>query len=124
MSMYNKINFLSELRAANQTSESQQVYKGKYNRTDPPSTILVLLVLKGPADCLGFYKNTFSSRVQIKFKTNSLQLAGFHVFGPVSANTDPFFCRILVIRFFRLEWKDSGKTARICSGDVRFWYRT
>jgi len=31
---------------------------------------------------------------------------------------------ILVIRFFRFEWNDSGKIDRICSGEVRFWYTT
>ncbi len=30
----------------------------------------------------------------------------------------------LVSRFFRFEWKDSGKIDRICSGEVKFWYTT
>lgn len=30
----------------------------------------------------------------------------------------------LVTRFFRFEWKDSGKIDRICSGEVKFWYTT
>lgn len=33
-----------------------------------------------------------------------------------------FSKRILVIRFFRFEWNDSGKIDRICSGDVKLWY--